>query len=121
VAFRSTQNVIRIHNSRGQVVAGVRADGTLQKDVSASRHFLRQPCRAIAFDVAALDEAERAGAIRIEVKDTDTNKFYRCTFADFRAKAFKVDRGYGPQLAMALADWNKPDPGADQLTLWGRN
>lgn len=83
--------------------------------------MLRQPCRAIAFETAALAEAERAGAWRIEVRDTDTGQLYTVTFAEFRQHAFELNRGWGAQLALRLEEWHTadPDPDVRQLTLWG--
>ena len=49
--------------SRGARVFG---DG-LRKPVDGSKHFLRQPA-GICFDDVILDQAERAGAVRVEVK-----------------------------------------------------
>ena len=53
-----------------QVVGEVQGD-TFHKRLRASVHFLRIP-PAIAFDVMTLDDAERAGARRVEVTDLES-------------------------------------------------
>lgn len=108
-------STIKLLSSTGRVVAGVRA-GVLSKRIS-SRHMLRRP-PAIAFDTAVIAAAERAGAWRVEVANTDTNKIYSATLAEFRAGAFALDRGFGAQLALPLSRWHTAADGL-QLSMWG--
>jgi hypothetical protein len=104
--------------ANGRTVAGVRGD-VLQKDIHGSRHFLKRPYLAIAFDVAVLDEAERLGATIAEVCDLETGKLYRASIAAVRA-GLKLDRGFGPQVALALSEWRRDaEPVAEQLALFG--
>lgn len=94
----------------GQVVGGV-----FRKAVKASVHFLRRP-PAIAFDLDSLRAAERAGAVRVEVTDTETGKVYRALLAEVLERGFSLNRGHGAQVALVLGMWNK-ETAAQQMTL----
>lgn len=97
------------------------------KNLVASKHFLRVP-RAIAFDVSTLDDAENAGARYAEIRDIESGRMYRQSIATIRAKGFRVARGYGEQIALALEFWNRdnnvsddaPKPLATQLNFLER-
>ena len=109
--------VVKIWDSRGYVVAGVRPDGTLQKDVSGSRHFLKKP-PAIAFDALVLDRAEAEGATVAEVTDVENGSIYTASVATIRRDGFKIDRGYGAQIGLLLREWRRdgePSSGASEL------
>lgn len=93
-----------ICRSDGRVVGHVR-DGVFRKVLHSSRHFLRRP-PAVAFDVFTLDAAEKAGAVHVEVTDSDTGKTYIATIADIRHYALRLDRGHGLQLALPLGRWS---------------
>ena len=77
-----------------------------QKSIEGSRHMLRKP-PAIAYGVDALNDAERAGADCLEVKDRETGIVYSSTLDNFRQHCFEVNRGYEPQVAMRLENWTK--------------
>lgn len=71
------------------------------KTVQGSKHFLRKP-RAIAFDVATLDAAERAGAIAVCVTDSETGDRYAARIETLRRYGFPVVRGFGRQVALLI-------------------
>lgn len=83
--------------------ASIDPDGVLRK-TARSRHMLRTP-RAWAFDEAHIAAAQRTGVLRVEVFDTDTQTTYRAAVADFETFGIRLDRGYGPQIALPLARW----------------
>ncbi|HHX44538.1 MAG TPA: hypothetical protein GX714_11210 [Chloroflexi bacterium] len=66
--------------------------------------MLRAP-RAWAFGLDSLDEAERLGAGRVEVYDTETATTYQADLDRIRSKGVLIDRGRGPQLALLLKEW----------------
>ena len=72
----SKKNETPIYSGK-RIVAKVRGD-TLYKTVNSSKHFLKIP-PAIAFDISTLEDAERAGAVRVQVKDRDTGTSYKAT------------------------------------------
>lgn len=88
-----------------RVVGEVRGE-TFYKNLVASKHFLRVPC-AVAFDVSTLDDAERAGAQFVEIRDVETARVYRQSIAAIRAKGFRVNRNFGEQIALAMEFWTR--------------
>jgi len=111
-------NDIPIRCSNGKAVGYVRGD-TFYKTVSASKHFLTTP-PGIGFDVDTLDAAERNGARFVQVTDRESGTMYRATLQQIRRKGFRVNRGFGVQLALALKEWSvNGAPLAEQLTLGG--
>ena len=102
---------------RGRAVGTVRGT-VLQKTVHSSKHFLRKP-PAICFDADTLKEAERAGAESLKIKDGDTGEIYRAPLSKLYEKGFRVDRGFGVQWALGLAEWAKGDePAGAQLSMF---
>ena len=79
-------------------------DSTFVKKIFGSRHLLRNP-RAIAYSETALKEAELNGAEFLKVIDKDTHLIYSTTIEKFKKNGFDVNRGYGPQIAMVLEEW----------------
>lgn len=118
-----TRIPIRIN---AKIVGDVRGE-TFYKNVLASKHFLRVP-RAIAFDVSSLTDAESAGARFVEIRDAESGRVFRQSIATIRAKGFRVARGFGEQVALALEFWNRdndvsddaPKPLATQLNFLER-
>jgi hypothetical protein len=104
--------------ANGRVIGQVRRD-TFYKSI-ASNHYLRKP-PAIAFSVESLNQAEKAGALHVEVKDRDTGTIYRATITNIREKGFSVNRaGFEPQIALSLEAWTKRTKGElIQPTIWG--
>lgn len=104
----SNSTPIFVNNKRVGFVRGQ----TFYKTLSSSKHFLRIP-PAIAFDVASLKSAWRAGARVIEIVDRDTNQIYRAAIRKIRRDGFCLNRGYGQQLALLLVDFETTDGGGD--------
>jgi hypothetical protein len=108
----------RIPIRANQKIVGEVRGATFYKNLVASKHFLRVP-RAIAFDVSTLDDAERAGARFVEITDTESGRVYRSSIATIRAKGFRVARGFGEQIALAMDEWTRDgEPLGEQMTLW---
>jgi hypothetical protein len=94
----------------GRVVGQVR-NGTFYKSIAVN-HYLRKP-PAIAFSLDSLQQAEQAGAVRVEVRDRETGTIYRATLAHIRERGFSVNRaGFEPQIALPLDGWTKQTKGA---------
>jgi len=75
------------------------------KKIKGSKHFLLEP-RAIAFARASLEDAERAGAHRLEVLDIETGCIYRADLAYFKEHSFEFQRaGFELQRALRLEYW----------------
>lgn len=85
------------------------AGGVFCKTVSARRHFLRTP-PAICLGAQSLQDAEAAGAQRVDILDTDTGRTYRASIATCRRYGRPLDRGHGAQLAIPLGQWALDDP-----------
>ena len=94
-----------IYRHDGAAVIGVVRGDTFYKRARSSEHMLQRP-RAWAADVDALDQAQAAGAVWVEVIDRDTGATYRAELADFYRRGVTVRRGHGDQLALPLACWD---------------
>lgn len=105
--------------ANGKAIGAVR-DGVFTKGVQASRHFLRKP-PAICLDLVSLADAQKAGARRVEITDTETGRVYRADIATIRRWGKTLDRGHGQQVALALGKWQCDDPTVThrQLDLFG--
>jgi len=88
----------------GSKVVGKVCWDTFKKIIIGSKHLLRKPL-AIAFDIASLHDAERAGARWVEVKDKETGIVYKVTIERIWEYDFKLNRGYGNQIALPLEYW----------------
>lgn len=86
--------------------------------IVGSRHLLRKP-PAITNDLAALTEAERLGADRVRIVDSETGIEYLCASLTIREYGFYLDRGHGKQIALPLPYWTQcaPDGTITQPTL----
>lgn len=102
------------------LAVGAVLDGVLVKRVQASKHFLRKP-PAICLDLQSLADAQKAGARRVAITDTESGKTYRSDIATIRKHGKTLDRGHGQQVALALSKWMVDDPQVThrQLTLFG--
>ncbi len=98
-----TQKTTPIY-SGARVIGKVTGD-VFTKTITGSLHMLRQP-PALAFDVSTLEDAERAGAVHVQVTDRETGKVYRAPLALVRSAGFPVNRGYGAQWALTLPYWS---------------
>lgn len=83
-------------------VAGITGD-QLHKVIRDS-HVLRRP-PAIAFDAALIAEAERRGVRTVSVLNADSGRQFVVTLADFQRYGFRLNRGYGDQIALELRYW----------------
>ena len=102
----------------GGRTCGILYGDVLRKSIYGSKHFLRQP-PGIALDLATLDRAEAAGAVRIEIVDQESGVVYVATIEHFRAAGLEISRGYGRQLVLPFSGWVKRSKGAPiQLELF---
>lgn len=87
-------------------VSGFFMDRTREyyRKIQGSRHFLRKPA-AITNDVTALAEAERLGADRVRIVDSETGIEYTCIIAVIRDYGTLIDRGWGEQVALPFGYW----------------
>lgn len=83
----------------GRVIAGV-----FIKRVDGSKHFLHTP-PAIAFNVSSLKAAKANGAVYVHITDTGTDLTYVARIEKIEREGFKVERGYGDQIALPLNQW----------------
>jgi hypothetical protein len=104
-------------NAFGQPVASL-SGRTLRKKVRASRHLLRQP-PAWAIDLQILEAAKQDGAEWVEIADVESHKVYLAPLVAFFLHGIRIDRGFGPQIALPLAHWHVEALGAQQLCLFG--
>ncbi|MBI3960243.1 MAG: hypothetical protein HY328_15630 [Chloroflexi bacterium] len=102
-ATRQPQNTPIFVRGRERPVGYV-TGGVFRKSVRASVHFLTRP-RAIAFDRSTIEDAENAGALTVEVTDSETGNVYGCALDTIWRHSFDVHRGYGNQVALALPYW----------------
>jgi hypothetical protein len=69
-----------------------------------NKHFLRQP-PAIAYDCSIIDLATSYHVQYLIVTNSESKDKYEISLAAFKEKSFKVNRGFGPQLACPLENW----------------
>lgn len=80
-------------------------------------HFLWRP-PAIAFALQSLIDAKKAGAIKVEVINTETGRVHRATLDLIERHGFNIERGgFEPQRALALHKWQVTTKDAKQLEL----
>ncbi len=104
---------IRGHDGR---ILGYVRDNVFRKDpVRKSAHFYRR-YDGWGCDVAALIQAERAGAQWIEIQDLESGATYRAALGTMRTHGIPVDHGHGAQLVLPLRFWDVPEL---QPTLFG--
>jgi len=84
----------------GQVV-----NDTFVKDIT-NRHMLTTP-PAIANDIQALHDAERAGAVYCEFTNTDTGIIYRAAISKIWDIGKEFDMGWGRQIMLTLSNWTQ--------------
>jgi len=84
----------------GSKVVGSVLNDTFRKTIH-EKHVLQRP-RALAFDDSTLRAAKAAGARIVEVTNLDTKITYRAPIDRLYDLGFKVERGYGKQIAMLL-------------------
>lgn len=97
-------NTTPIYRTDGRPVGRVEGD-TFKKRARSTLHQLRRP-PAWACDLDALDQAQAAGAARVEIFDQDTGRTFSADLADFYRHGVRVTRGHGVQLALPLGRWS---------------
>lgn len=95
-----------IYRADGRIIGVVRGD-TFFKQIHDG-HFLEKP-RGIASDVDALRQAQNAGAKFFCAHHVEGEREYRAPIARFWARGIRVNRGFGEQVALVIADFNKDD------------
>lgn len=107
-----------VFDHQGREIGEVRS-GVLYKHVLGSRHQLQRP-PGWAVDLRSLEQAEALGATRVEITDVESGQRYRVSIRTLRLRGFKLDRGYGRQLALRLELWARGDePTVEQLEFPG--
>ena len=96
-------NKVRIHRDDGKVIGVVEA-GVFHKSIDSRKHKLDIP-PALANDVSALHEAEKAGAIWVHIFDDATQKNYWAPIKLIWEKGQNISRGHGLQRALLLTYW----------------
>ena len=86
----------------GQVI-----DRVGYKDVSGKKHFLHYPEEAIAFTIDALYAMQRAGAVFVDVLDTDKGIHYRTTIQNYFEHGERFNYGWGDQIKLALPNFTQ--------------
>jgi len=87
---------------------------TWYKSIWGGAHLLHNP-PAICFDVDDLTQAEQAGAVSVDVVDTETGTHYQTEIATIRTKGFPVRRGYGEQIGLPLYSFLRTGPALAEL------
>lgn len=100
-------------DGRRRVCVGTLRGGVFVKRVRDA-HILRRPA-AIALQDDVLAELRRAGCHTVEAA-LDGGKVLRAPIERFAAKGFELDRGFGAQTALPLAQW---DVDCGQTSLFG--
>ena len=100
----------------GAKVVGHVKVGTFIKKVRASKHMLRSP-RGCALDIQSLKDAERLGAVRVEICDTESGLTYSASVDLILAKGIRLNRRFGEQIALPLYLWKIEQPRARQLEM----
>ncbi len=105
----SRQSHKRKHEIKGTVIrvkgwtVGQVIGEDFVKDIT-NRHMLTTP-PAIANDIQALRDAERAGALYCVFTNINTGIIYRASIANIWEMGKRIDFGYGSQQALALSHW----------------
>jgi hypothetical protein len=98
----------------GRTVGQVIADEYV-KDIT-NNHILKYPL-AIANDIQALHDAERAGALYCVFTNTDTGIVYRVPIAKIWDMGTRFNRGWGDQIYLTLNNWTQTrDPNITTTT-----
>lgn len=88
----------------GRTVGQVIGD-TFVKDIT-NRHMLTTP-PAIANDLQALHDAERAGALYCAFTNTDNGIVYRVAISKIWDMGKQINFGYGLQIMLTLSNWTQ--------------
>lgn len=98
--------IIRSDGWKGHVIGQV-IDCVGYKDVSARTGFIHRPEEAIAFTVNALHAMQAAGAVYVEILDTDSGIRYKTTISKYFEAGEKFNYGakWGDQIKLALPNF----------------
>ena len=88
---------------RGRQVMRVESGIAYRKAGPGER--LRKP-EGWSFHESVIQQLEAAGVRQLVVEDLETGITYTVDWPTFDAKAFRLDRGAGPQRALPLAYWS---------------
>jgi hypothetical protein len=80
-------------------------EGEFRKTIHTNWILQKPP--AIATDIQALHDAERAGAVCCVFTNADTGITYRAPITKIWDMGFTFNRGYGDQIALALPLWTQ--------------
>ena len=101
----------------GRTVGSVK-DGVFSKTIKENQ-YLKYPVKSIAFDVQSLEDAEQAGANRVQVKDTQSGVIWTASIAQIWRVGVRFNRGYGNQISLPLSGFSRRKPGGGlQLELF---
>lgn len=110
---KSSGRKVFTDDGRRRVCVGTLRGGVFTKRVRDS-HILRKP-RAIALQDEALSILREAGCHTVEAV-LDGGKILRSPLERFATRGFGLDRGFGAQTALPLAQW---DVDCGQTSLFG--
>lgn len=95
--------------AQGKLVG--RVEGNTFFKTIRKKHLLKVP-PAIAIDVDSLEQAERAGATRVEINIRETSEVFEATIAHIKKLGWEFDRGWGKQIGLSLdGGWIRRKPG----------
>jgi hypothetical protein len=100
---------IKVHTQAGIVCGYIKKGVFIRK--FQTKHILRQPVPALALDAHVLAEVQAAGARTIRLENADTGEVYTCPVEHFVEQGFKLNRGFGDQVALPLAAFIRSKPG----------
>lgn len=119
-AFQSMPAPSVVYNATGIVVGRIERarDGRVwlvKGPLDRASHQLQRPL-AWATDCAHLVELRKLGGHGVRLFERDGTR-WEATLEDFERHGIAFDRGFGPQVALALKHWRVQRPGARQLAL----
>ena len=85
----------------GKIVAKIEGK-CLIKHIKKSHYLTKPP--AVAIDEKAIRFAQDRGVEQINIFDVDNNLGLVYSMKEFLKKSFRINRGYGPQLAIPVLD-----------------
>ncbi len=98
-----------VYRGDGKPIGYIEGD-TLFKSVSSEKHMLKKP-RGWAWDTDILDQAEKQGAVRIEIHEKLSRKTYHARIQDYWDNGIGFNRGFGDQIVLPLQYWDIRNPG----------
>jgi hypothetical protein len=101
---RKAENGKQLIKVNGRIIGKV-VKNEFRKTIHSN--WILQTPPAIATDIQALHDAERAGAVYCVFWNADTGITYRAPIAKIWDMGFTFNRGYGDQIALALPLWTQ--------------